>query len=109
MGNASDRNDVIMEIFKARGLIVGSSTINKGILSDLAALLEMVKGMKFKNKIGAAFGSYGWSGESVKILEEGLKESGIEIVSEGIRAQYDPTPEDLQSCEALGEAFAAKI
>jgi len=105
----SDRNDVITEIFKARGLIIGSSTINKGILSDLAALLEMVKGLKFKNKIGAAFGSYGWSGESVKILEEGLKEAGVEVVSEGIKAQYDPTPEDLQSCEALGEAFAAKI
>lgn len=105
----TDRNDVITEIFKARGVIVGSSTINKGILSDVAALLEMVKGLRFQNKIGAAFGSYGWSGESVKILEERLKESGIEIVAEGIKAHYDPTSEDLGSCEALGEAFAAKL
>lgn len=104
-----DRNDLITEVFKARGVIVGSSTINKVILSDTASILEMIKGLQFKNKIGAAFGSYGWSGESVKIIENRLQEAGIEIVAEGIRMQYDPTPEDLKNCEAFGEMIAGKI
>lgn len=105
----SDRNDLITEVFKARGVIVGSSTINKGILSDTAAILEMIKGLQFKNKIGAAFGSYGWGGESVKIIENRLQEAGIEAVMEGIKVQYDPTPEDLRKCEEFGEMFAGKV
>lgn len=104
-----DRNDLITEVFKARAVIVGSSTINKGILSDTASILEMIKGLQFKNKIGAAFGSYGWSGESVKIIENRLQEAGIELVAEGIKLQYDPTPEDLRNCEAFGEMLAGKI
>jgi flavorubredoxin len=105
----SDKNDLITEVFKARGVIVGSSTINKGILSDTAAILEVIKGLQFKNKIGAAFGSYGWSGESVSIVENRLKEAGIDIVAEGIKLQYDPTPEDLRKCQSFGESFADKV
>jgi len=105
----SDKNDIITEVFKARGVIVGSSTINKGILNSTASLLEMIKGLQFKKKLGASFGSYGWSGESVKIIQESLKESGIEVVQEGIKMQYDPEPEDLKACEAFGEAFAGKM
>ncbi|MCL5056809.1 MAG: flavodoxin domain-containing protein [Actinobacteria bacterium] len=60
-----DRNDLITDIFRSRGVIIGSSTINKGILSSTAALLEVIKGLQFKNKIAASFGSYGWSGESI--------------------------------------------
>ena len=105
----SDKNDLITEVFKARGVIVGSSTINKGILSDTAAIMEIIKGLQFKNKIGAAFGSYGWSGESVSIIENRLKEAGIEVVAEGIKLQYDPTPEDLRKCEAFGETIANRV
>ena len=105
----SDRNDLITEVFKAKGVIVGSSTINRGILVDTAAILEMIKGLQFKDKIGAAFGSYGWSDESVPTIESRLKESGIEVVSEGIRMMYDPTPEDIKECEAFGEALGEKM
>lgn len=104
-----DKNDMITEVFKARGVIMGSSTINRGILNSTAAILEMIKGLQFKKKIGAAFGSYGWSGESVRIIEERLKESGFEVVMEGIKMQYDPAPEDLRKCEAFGEEFAGKM
>jgi flavorubredoxin len=104
-----DKSDIITEIFKSRGVLFGSSTINNGILGDAAAMLEVIRCLKFKNKIGAAFGSYGWSGESVKIIEAKLKESGIEIAAEGIKAQYNPTPEEIKACEAFGEAFAEKV
>ena len=59
-------------------MLVGSSTINKGILSSTAAILEMIKGLEFKGKKAAAFGSYGWSGESVKIITEELNKAGFE-------------------------------
>lgn len=104
-----DRNDLITDIFRSRGVIIGSSTINKGILSSTAALLEVIKGLQFKNKIAASFGSYGWSGESIKIVEDRLREAGLEVVQEGIKMQYDPTPEDLRECEAFGEKFAGRM
>ncbi|MFZ5898463.1 MAG: flavodoxin domain-containing protein, partial [Bacillota bacterium] len=105
----SDKADVVTEVFKARGLIVGSSTINRGVLSDTAAILEVIKGLKFKGKVGAAFGSYGWSGESPKIIQDRLAEGGIEIIADPIRIKWDPTPEYLKECQAFGEAFAEKM
>ena len=104
-----DKKDLITEVFRSRGVVMGSSTINRGILNSTAAILEMIKGLQFKNKIGAAFGSYGWSGESVKLIEERLKESGIDVVLEGIKMQYDPEVEDLRRCEEFGEALAERF
>lgn len=104
-----DKSDLMTEIFKSRGVIAGCSTVNNGVQGDTAAVLDLIKGLKFKNKIGAAFGSYGWSGESAKIIETRLREAGFEIVSEGIRAQFNPSPDEIKACEAFGEAFAEKV
>ena len=103
----SDKNDVITEIFKSKALLVGSSTINRGILYEVGGLLEMIKGLGFKNKKAAGFGSYGWSGESVKIITESLKASGFEIVNDGIREAWNPDQGGIDNCVAFGKAFAA--
>lgn len=104
-----DHTDMMAEVFKAKAVLAGSSTINGGILTAMAAFLESVKGMKFKNKVGAAFGSYGWSGESVKILTKGLEDAGIQVIKEGIRFQYQPTEEELEQCIDFGRDFANKL
>ncbi len=101
-----DKNDVITEIFRSKTVLVGSSTINRGILHSVAGLLEMVKGLKFTNKRGAAFGSYGWSGESVKQIAEELAEAGFRVEGEGIRALWMPDEAALSKCEAYGQAIA---
>ncbi len=105
----SDRNDVITEIFKAKAVIVGSPTFNQGLLPTIAPVLEDLKGLKFQNKIGAAFGSYGWSGESVKIIEEHLAHCRIPTIGEGVRAKWQPKAEDLTKCRELGTAVARAI
>lgn len=105
----SDKNDVITEIFKSKAVIVGSSTINGGILSATAAILEVIKGLKFKEKAAAAFGSYGWSGESPVIVEKRLVEAGFNVLMPSIKMKYDPTDENLKECEAFGETFAEKM
>lgn len=104
-----DKNDVITELFKSKAILVGSSTINKGILSSMAAVLEMVKGLKLKNKKGAAFGSYGWSGESVPLLEELLEESGIELASPGIKELWNPDEDAMARCVDYGEALGKTL
>jgi flavorubredoxin len=105
----SDRNDVTTEVFKAKAIIVGSPTFNQGILPTISPIFEDLRGLKFQNKIGAAFGSYGWSGESVKIIEEHLNNSKIQLVVEGVRAKWQPKPDDLEKCQELGKKVAQAI
>ena len=102
----SDRNDVTTEVFKAKAIIVGSPTFNQGVLPTISPIFEDLKGLKFQNKIGAAFGSYGWSGESLKIIEEHLSNYKIQLVAEGVRAKWQPKPEDLTRCQELGHKMA---
>ncbi|WP_312702267.1 anaerobic nitric oxide reductase flavorubredoxin [Sedimentibacter sp.] len=100
-----DKNDIITEIFKSKMILVGSSTINNGILSSVASLLEMIKGLKFTDKKAAAFGSYGWSGEAVKIVTEELKKSNFDVVSEGIKELWNPDEEAINRCKEFGASL----
>ena len=102
----SDRNDVLTEIFKAKGIIIGSPTLNNGLLPTIKPILEDLKGLKFKNKVGAAFGSYGWSGECIKIIEENLEKAKVKKLQEGIKIKWQPTKEELDKCVEFGKDFA---
>lgn len=97
-----DKNDIITEVFKSKMILVGSSTINNGILTAAAGILEMIKGLKFTNKKAAAFGSYGWSGESIKIITEQLKEAKFDVVNDGIKELWNPDEEALERCREFG-------
>ena len=68
----------------------------------ITPILEDIRGLKFQNKIGAAFGSYGWSGESVKNIESHLAQSKIPVVREGIKCKWQPRKDDLAACRAFG-------
>jgi len=103
----ADKNDIITDLFISRAAIFGSPTINRGILTSLAGLLEEVKGMKLPAKKAAAFGCYGWSGESVGILNDNLRKAGFEVVDEGFRALWNPDAEALQAARAFGARLAA--
>lgn len=105
----SDKNDVITEIFKSKAILLGSPTINKGILTAMASLLEEIKGLGFKNKKAAAFGCYGWSGESVKLLTEGLKTAGFELINDGLKTLWNPDDAAQESCREFGKQVAAKL
>jgi flavorubredoxin len=102
----SDINDVVTEVFRSKAVLLGSPTINKGILAAMASLLDMLKGLKFKKKKAAAFGCYGWSGESVKVLSEQLSQAGFEVAPEGFRAMWQPGDEELAQALEFGKAFA---
>jgi len=105
---ASHRSDVVTELLDAGAIIAGSPTINNNIFPTVADLLYYIKGLKPKNLIGAAFGSYGWSGEAVGQIEEKLKEMNVELAHEGFKANYVPDAEALESCRKMGKAIAKK-
>jgi anaerobic nitric oxide reductase flavorubredoxin len=104
-----DRNDVLTEVFKSKGIIIGSPTINNGLLPTIKPILEDLNGLKFKNKAGAAFGSYGWSGENVKLIEENLEKAKIKILQEGIKFKWQPIREELERCVEFGRNFAKSL
>ncbi len=99
---ASDRNDVLVDVFRSRTIILGSPTFNNSVLTTMWPLLHDLKGLKFKNKLGAAFGSYGWSGEGVKVMEKHLEECKIPLIREGIRCKWQPRAGDLDGCRSFG-------
>lgn len=101
----SDKNDVLTQVFKSKGILVGSPTVNNGMLPHVAALLEEMRGLRFKGKHAAAFGSFGWSGEAVDRIGHRLAEAGF-AVSEGIKAVWKPTGEALEACLEYGRALA---
>lgn len=105
----SDKNDVITEIFKSKAILVGSSTVNKSIMHGTAGILGMIVGLGLKNKKAAAFGSYGWSGESVDIITEILKDAKFEIVNHGIKELWNPDEEAMNRCIQFGRDFASKL
>lgn len=102
----SDKNDVMTEIFRAKGVVLGSPTVNRGYLSVIAALLEEAKGLAFKGKKAAAFGTYGWSGESPKLLAEALKEAGFEVTQEALKVLWNPDDDAMRTAREFGAAFA---
>jgi flavorubredoxin len=105
----SDKNDIIVETFKSKIVLIGSSTINNGILSSTASILEMIKGFRFKGKKAAAFGSYGWSGEAVKLMTEELEKAGIKTINSGIKELWNPDEEALNRCRDFGKSIVEEL
>jgi len=101
-----DKTKVLTEVFKSKKILVGSPTVNNGYLYSIAGILEMIKGMKLKGKKASAFGSYGWSGEAVKLILEELKKAGFEIIDEGIKMMWTPDEENINKCIQFGENIA---
>ena len=98
-----DKNDIITEIFRSKAIIMGSPTINRGVLTSVAGMLEEIKGLNFVGKKAAAFGSYGWSGESVKNILDSLAKSGFDVVDEGLKIMWNPDEKNIKQCIEYGK------
>lgn len=103
------RSDIMTDALDARALVLGSATLNNNVLPHMADMLSYLKGLRPKNKIGAAFGSYGWSGEALSILNKSMEEMKIEIIDPGIKVEYVPTADDLKKCIELGRKIGRVI
>jgi flavorubredoxin len=100
------RSDVMTEVLDAGAILVGSPTLNNGLFPTVADFLCYMKGLKPLNKIAAAFGSYGWSGEAVKLINQDLEAMKFRIVDSGLNIQYVPDKKGLEACHALGKKVA---
>jgi len=103
------RSDVITQLLDSKAVVIGSATLNNGMLPRMADMLCYMKGLRPAGKIGVAFGSYGWSGEAVKLITKSLEEMKIKAVSPGISLQFVPNHEGLRKCVELGRELASAI
>ena len=103
------RSEIMTEVFDARAVIVGGPTLNNGLFPSLADFLCYMKGLKPLNKIGAAFGSYGWSGESTKIIAKKLEAMKFDMIEPGLKIQYVPDKEGLEQCYEYGRKIGKAV
>lgn len=101
----TDKNELMTEVFKSRAIAVGSPTCVNDVLTSVAGWLSFLKTLKFQGKKAAAFGCYGWSGESVKIIQEKLVEAGFEVVDDNVRSLWNPEEDDFEKIPAMVEAL----
>ncbi len=103
------RSDVMTQVLGAKAVILGSSTLNNGLLPRMAGFLMYMRGLKPTNKLGASFGSYGWSGEAVGLMNEALKDMKIDVIEEGLKLKYVPDQASLEECIEMGRRIGRKI
>ncbi|MFA4991214.1 MAG: FprA family A-type flavoprotein [Candidatus Omnitrophota bacterium] len=89
-------SDVMGSILEAKYICVGSPTLNNGMLPTVSAFLTYMKGLAPKNRVGIAFGSYGWGGQSVAEIENILEASKFSVPVKGLKIQYVPDDSELE-------------
>lgn len=104
----TDKSDVIKEVLEAKGIVIGSPTLNSGAFPTVSEFLSYMKGLKPKNRVGWAFGSFGWGGGAVKEIEHYLRETRVEFV-ESIAVKYRPDEDELKRCFEFGRSIADKV
>jgi flavorubredoxin len=103
------RSDIMTEVLDAGAIIVGSPTLNNGLFPTVSDFLTYMKGLKPRNKIGAAFGSYGWSGEALKLINKELEQMKFELIDPGVKVQYVPNAQGVEACRDLGKKIAQQL
>ncbi|ATZ60982.2 MAG: FprA family A-type flavoprotein [Methanosarcinales archaeon Met12] len=106
---ASPMSAAIKEFWKSRGTLIGTPTLNNIMFPSVAEILTHLRGLRPKNRLVGAFGSYGWGGGAVKEAYEEFKRMGLETVEPGLQILYRPSLEDETKCYEFGREFAKKV
>jgi flavorubredoxin len=106
---SSHRSDIMTEVLDAAAVVVGSPTLNNQLFPTVADVLTYMKGLKPVGRIGAAFGSYGWSGEAVKLINAELEAMKFDLIESGINVQYVPDGDSLDACFEYGRQIGQAV
>ncbi|MFD1801480.1 anaerobic nitric oxide reductase flavorubredoxin [Mixta tenebrionis] len=101
----SDKNEILTNVFRSKGVLVGTSTMNNVMMPKIAGLVEEMTGLRFRNKRASAFGSHGWSGGAVDRLSTRLQDAGFEM-SLSLKTKWRPDGKALEECREHGRNIA---
>ncbi len=104
----NNNSNIITKLIEAKYIAIGSPTLNSSILPTVGGFLTYLKGLAPKNRIGFAFGSYGWGGQSVPELEKFLSSLGFAILP-SFSCNYIPTEEDIRKLKDMLKEEISKI
>jgi flavodoxin I len=99
----------IEDIKAADAIAIGSSTFYYKMLPPMEKFIESLEKAKVADKVGAAFGSYGWSGEAPVMIAEKMRDLGMKVIDPVLRIQYEPSEKDIEECKRLGKDLAARV
>ncbi len=107
--STTDINDIIAEMAKWKGLVVGSPTVNRLSLPDVAKFVHETVGLRPAGKVCATFGSFGWSGEAADEISNHLKGMGAKIAADPLKLKWVPTTGEIAACREWGRTVAEAI
>jgi flavorubredoxin len=102
----SNLTHIASEMLDAAAVAFGSATLNRGMMPMAAATLSYLEGLRPKNKVAVAFGSYGWGRGAPEAIDKALHALEWDVIAEPIRAHYRPTAEILDRCRSIGQILA---
>jgi flavorubredoxin len=105
----SHNSFMISDIWRYKGLILGSPTYDAKLLPPMDSLVSLLADKMIRNRCVGVFGSYGWSGGGVKSLKQFVTQSGLQLVEPVIEAKFAPTEEQLEQCITLGRKLASIV
>jgi len=97
------------DVADADAVVLGGSTYNYKLIKSMDPVLKEMAKLDLKEKVGVAFGSYGWSGEGIPTLIARMKSFGMKVIEPGTTAIQVPTKEDIERCFMLGRTIAAGL
>lgn len=98
----SHMSEIMVDVLFSKAVLIGSPTLNNGMLPTVSAFLTYLKGLRPKKHIGFAFGSYGWGGQGAKEIKAAIEALGWDIPLELANIQYNPDPEELTAVKEYG-------
>lgn len=102
-------SDIVTDMVKSRLILLGSPTLNNGMLPSMGAFLTYIKGLRPRKRVGMAFGSFGWGGQAVGEIENIMQELGWEIPIKSINIKYIPDDEKLISVKEAGKSLGKYV
>lgn len=102
------RADLAQLVLECGAFLVGSPTLNNGMFPSVGEFLTYIKGLRPKNRISGAYGSFGWAGGAVKQIDAELRGMGLDVI-DPLEARYRPDAAELVACVELGRRVARRV
>jgi flavorubredoxin len=106
---SNHRSDIIHEMLEAKGVLLGSPTLNNGMFPTMGDFLTYMRGLRPKGKVFGLFGSHGWGGGAIKEMRRSLETEKFEIWEKELPVQFVPSSEEVKSAIEFGKEFAKKV